>query len=143
MKWWIYVHGYGAFEFEGSEVEAEEMRVHKARWERGIARKWQIALDGRFIVAEGKSGPPSRDHNGAQYEILAAEAAQIVVDCGADDDRARVEVERSQHYRGLSREWWRCFWTGWEGISASEGDAQDTGIIARQIYDTFSETEST
>jgi len=31
--------GYGEFLFHGSEVEAEDMRRHKANWERAIARK--------------------------------------------------------------------------------------------------------
>lgn len=40
MDWVIIVgSGYGAFLFRGSEVEAEEMRVHKARWERAVAQK--------------------------------------------------------------------------------------------------------
>lgn len=37
--WAILVAGYGAFLIEGTEQEAEEMRAHKARWERGIGRK--------------------------------------------------------------------------------------------------------
>lgn len=40
-KWQIFVAGYGQFSFEGTEVEAEDMRAHKARWERGIGRKWR------------------------------------------------------------------------------------------------------
>lgn len=31
--------GYGAFLFEGTEAEAEEMRKHKARWEGVVALK--------------------------------------------------------------------------------------------------------
>lgn len=31
--------GYGAFLFQGTEQEAEDMRSHKARWERGIGKK--------------------------------------------------------------------------------------------------------
>lgn len=38
-SWIINVAGYGAFLFEGSESEAEEMRVHKARWEGACAQK--------------------------------------------------------------------------------------------------------
>lgn len=37
--WAIRVSGYGSFLFSGTEAEAEEMRVHKARWEQGVARK--------------------------------------------------------------------------------------------------------
>lgn len=43
-QWRIWVSGYGEFAFEGSEAEAEEMRVHKARWERGSSRKWRADL---------------------------------------------------------------------------------------------------
>jgi hypothetical protein len=40
-KWKIRVSGYGTFDFEGTEDEAEEMRAHKARWEQGFAMKWR------------------------------------------------------------------------------------------------------
>lgn len=43
-KWRIRVSGYGTFDFEGTEAEAEEMRVHKARWEQGTAIKWRADL---------------------------------------------------------------------------------------------------
>lgn len=39
--WMIRVAGYGTFEFEGTEQEAEEMRRHKGQWERGFAIKWR------------------------------------------------------------------------------------------------------
>jgi hypothetical protein len=40
VQWVILVGGgYGAFFFEGTEAEAEEMRVHKAVWEAAIARR--------------------------------------------------------------------------------------------------------
>ena len=38
-KWVISVGGYGIFFFDGSEIEAEEMRKHKAVWEQGCGRK--------------------------------------------------------------------------------------------------------
>lgn len=39
-SWVILVAGgYGAFLFQGTESEAEEMRVHKANWEGAIAHK--------------------------------------------------------------------------------------------------------
>ncbi len=41
-KWIITVGGYGEFEFEGTEDEAEEMRAHKARWEQAVARKRRV-----------------------------------------------------------------------------------------------------
>jgi len=39
--WVIRVAGYGTFECEGTESEAEVMRQHKARWEGGAAMKWR------------------------------------------------------------------------------------------------------
>ena len=38
-KWIIEVGGYGSFEFEGTEAQAEKMRVHKAQWEQAGATK--------------------------------------------------------------------------------------------------------
>ncbi len=49
-RWVILVGGgYGAFLFRGSEMEAEEMRAHKAKWEGAIAKKrpasvWDLAV---------------------------------------------------------------------------------------------------
>lgn len=37
--WYIYVANWGDGLFYGTEEEAEEVRVHKARWEQSIARK--------------------------------------------------------------------------------------------------------
>lgn len=55
-QWWVIsVAGYGSFLFEGSEKEAEEMRAHKSRWERGIGRK-RLATQ-----AEIESGRANRD----------------------------------------------------------------------------------
>lgn len=42
--WIIWVAGYGPFEFEGTEAEAEEMRAHKANWEQGIAKKFDTGI---------------------------------------------------------------------------------------------------
>lgn len=42
--WNIWVSGYGEFTFEGTEAEADEMRSHKARWERGNGQKWRADL---------------------------------------------------------------------------------------------------
>lgn len=41
-KWRIFVGGYGAFDFEGTEKQAEEMRAHKARWERGVGLMYRV-----------------------------------------------------------------------------------------------------
>lgn len=43
-KWLIWVSGCGQFDFDGTETEAEEMRRHKATWERGQGRKWRADL---------------------------------------------------------------------------------------------------
>jgi hypothetical protein len=40
-QWTIWVAGYGKFNFDGTEAEAEEMRRHKANWEGGQGRKWR------------------------------------------------------------------------------------------------------
>lgn len=42
--WMIRISGYGTFEFEGTEQEAEEMRANKARWEQGAGIKWRKDL---------------------------------------------------------------------------------------------------
>ena len=42
-KWWlISISGYGSLGFYGTAAEAEEMRVHKSNWERGVGRKFVI-----------------------------------------------------------------------------------------------------
>jgi len=43
-KWRIWINGYGEFDFEGTEAEAEAMRAHKARWEGGQGRKWRADM---------------------------------------------------------------------------------------------------
>lgn len=138
MKWHIYVAGYGGFDFEGTHEEALAMRAHKARWERGIAYLWSVDDDGRITrvwPAHDRLGcwnlPPSGDHGGAQYEILAAEIAEAML-TGAEKE----DVEHEQHYRGLSREWWLNFWDGWlMEETRAVGAACDTGALAREIYD--------
>lgn len=42
--WKIRISGYGTFDFHGTEAEAEEMRRHKAEWERGSGIKWRADL---------------------------------------------------------------------------------------------------
>lgn len=42
--WKIRISGYGTFDFHGTEAEAETMRAHKARWERGSGMKWRTDL---------------------------------------------------------------------------------------------------
>lgn len=40
-EWYIWVSGYGGFSFTGTEIEAEDMRKHKANWERGSGWKYR------------------------------------------------------------------------------------------------------
>jgi hypothetical protein len=42
--WRISVNGYGTFAFFGTEQQAEEMRAHKACWERGVATKRRVPV---------------------------------------------------------------------------------------------------
>lgn len=42
--WMIRISGYGTFEFEGTEQEAEAQRAHKAQWEQGAGIKWRKDL---------------------------------------------------------------------------------------------------
>jgi len=52
--WKIWVSGYGEFDFYGTEIAAEEMRAHKANWERGQGRKWRkdLARESDKLTAE-------------------------------------------------------------------------------------------
>jgi hypothetical protein len=40
--WAIRAHGYGTFVFVGTEAEAEQLRMDKARWDRGSSLKWRL-----------------------------------------------------------------------------------------------------
>lgn len=40
--WNIYIAGYGVFEFVGTEYEAEQARIAKSKWERGIGVKYRL-----------------------------------------------------------------------------------------------------
>jgi hypothetical protein len=41
-KWNIWVNGYGRFEFEGAEAQAEDRRIAKGQHEGGVSRKWRV-----------------------------------------------------------------------------------------------------
>jgi hypothetical protein len=69
--WVIYVHGYGAFMFEGDETEAEKMRAHKANWEGGIGKK-RLATD-----EEHRSRKPSECINHPGFKNRG-----VYADCG-------------------------------------------------------------
>jgi hypothetical protein len=71
--WVIYVGGgYGAFLFDGSEQEAEQMRKHKANWERAVAAKRPADLK----EIESKSPSQCWNHAGFRFKGLRA------CDCG-------------------------------------------------------------
>jgi hypothetical protein len=49
-RWWVIkVSGYGAFAYYGTENEAEDMRVHKSRWERAAARKRRVGRNHELV----------------------------------------------------------------------------------------------
>lgn len=80
-KWVILIGaGYGAFLFDGNEVEAEEMRVHKARWERGIGKKRPA------VETEIASGKPSKcwNHPGFNNRIVYSDCRCDDQDCLSD-----------------------------------------------------------
>lgn len=63
--WVITIGGYGQFDFDGTEAEAEEMRRHKSSWEGGPG------------VKRRKSDPPT-----------ARELAILKLDEDEEDDDA-------------------------------------------------------
>jgi len=44
IPWKIWIAGYGTFDFEGTEREAEAMRRHKSQCEHSPGRKWRASL---------------------------------------------------------------------------------------------------
>lgn len=44
MKWKIWISGYGTYDFDGTEEEAEQSMRDKMRWERGNGQKWRADL---------------------------------------------------------------------------------------------------
>lgn len=90
--WWaIEVTGYGSFAFFGTESEAEEMRLHKASWERGTATKqraeWNDPLVQKQVAwakQEIKFGYP-RSSEREQAETAAIMAADKQIDIEFDD----------------------------------------------------------
>jgi len=53
-KWKIRIVGYGVFDFEGTEAEAEEIRRDKSRYERGVGTKWVADEKNTVTMAPGK-----------------------------------------------------------------------------------------
>lgn len=73
-NWVILIGGYGAFLYEGNEEYAENMRAHKARWERGVGKK-RPATD-----KEVAAGKPSQCWNHAGFNNRF-----VYNDCQCDD----------------------------------------------------------
>lgn len=87
MHWVITVGGYGAFLFEGTEAQAEEMRAHKARWERGIGKKRPAD------EAEIASGQASSCLNHPGYA-----SRHFYADCPCSDMECVVNAQRRLGY---------------------------------------------
>lgn len=87
MNAWVILvgGGYGAFLFNGTEEQVEEMRVHKARWERAIAKKRFATVD------EVASGKPSHcwNHPGFHNKIVYS-------DCDCEDEDCVVDAFERQ-----------------------------------------------
>lgn len=60
-RWVINMPSYGSFLFQGTRVEAEEMRAHKARWEGEVAHL-------RSASVSDVEGEPSRCWNHRGYQ---------------------------------------------------------------------------
>jgi len=73
--------GYGAFLFSGTDAEAEDMRAHKARWERGPGRK-RLATDN-----EVRAGVASQCINHPGFNNRA-----VFVDCNCDDENCVADA---------------------------------------------------
>lgn len=91
MSDWVILigSGYGAFLFQGTEQEAEEMRVHKSRWERGIGKK-RAATD-----EEVSSKTPSQcwNHPGFANKFAYADCYCDDMDC-LSNAQDRMDKER-------------------------------------------------
>lgn len=60
--WKISIGGYGSFEYVGTSFEAEDMRSHKAQWERGVGRReWLRDADGAEVKEWDQTGPYALD----------------------------------------------------------------------------------
>lgn len=69
IDWRLWVGGgYGHFDFHGTEAEAEQMRIHKARWESAVAFKWRASDPEPAIV--------TRYHAAVEKRIAEANRAE-------------------------------------------------------------------
>ena len=81
----IRVSGYGTFEFEGTEIEAEEMRLHKQQWEKGKALKWRKSLTTKL----DKVTSDIADHADSGFGIPAELFFEYSTLKGAQEDEVR------------------------------------------------------
>lgn len=84
--------GYGAFLFDGSEKEAEEMRSHKAMWERASGRKRPAEKE------EISSGEVSRCMNHSGFKNRA-----YFVDCPCPDEWCVVKAQERLEAAALAK----------------------------------------
>ena len=80
-EWVIVVGGYGAFLFEGTHAQAEEMRRHKASWEGGIG-KLRIATDEEVVTRKPSA---CLNHPGFHNKFVYADC-----DCSACTSDAKA-----------------------------------------------------
>ena len=69
--WWIITvgGGYGSFAFKGSERAAEEMRVHKARWEGAVANKRPACHSDEALVADETAANKRAGKRGSAWRL--------------------------------------------------------------------------
>ena len=69
--WKIRVQGYGTFDFDGTEVEAEAMRQHKGRWEGGVAIMWRADLSTELDRLRAEQARPWDAGKGMPQKLAA------------------------------------------------------------------------
>jgi len=134
-KWIIYVGNYGSFLFEGTELEAEEMRQHKAVWEGGIGRK-RLATEQEIKTKKLPTNITNGEHihtpstrlyanftgvkysrnttgykRGINYEIQIFEIEGNVVMRGWDKKNMCIDMENIVTYKNFS-----SFLSNWTSI---------------------------
>jgi hypothetical protein len=81
-QWVIQIGGgYGAFMFEGTEAEAEQMRKHKANWEQAVGAK-RLADQ-----VERATGQPSGCWNHPNFKFKQRRACDCAECAGNSDER--------------------------------------------------------
>lgn len=75
--WRIRISGYGTFDFTGTEAEAEEMRAHKANWERGHGMKWRADLSRKSDQFAAEMAALWDVHKGVPDKLVRARRAAL------------------------------------------------------------------